>query len=202
MLTLFPYVNIGLMFDAHFIQETLTPFLAIIGAVFGLIGTGIGLFNLWIAWKSHRTKLRVTVLLSDVSRSSGYSSATLEIRVVNLSSFPVTIEDVGLCRKTGFRKTVDVSHQIDITRLDARDRYSFVAYIAPENTRTHGWAAGVPLLSAEESDNAIRAYATLSDGTRFTSKSCHVAIAKICATINANPSDPPNPDSVAEHLGV
>jgi|ETNmetMinimDraft_26_1059896.scaffolds.fasta_scaffold207620_1 hypothetical protein len=33
------------MFESDFVQFTLTPILAIIGAVFGLIGTGIGVFT-------------------------------------------------------------------------------------------------------------------------------------------------------------
>jgi hypothetical protein len=155
------------MFESDFVQFTLTPVLAIIGAVFGLIGTGIGVFSIWLQWRSHATKVTVSYVLSDVSLSSNCLSASSEIVVSNHSSFAITVIEVGLLYKvTWFRRRYK-SYPIKSTRIDARDVFKFHAYIPPKRTQPDGWASHQ--VWAEDLTNATGAYAMLVDGTKIRS---------------------------------
>jgi len=81
-------------------RDDITLTIAIVGAVFGLIGTALSVFNTWRAVRRDRVNLRVTPMRADgMGRASG--SEYLVIEVVNLSTFPVTISQIG------FRKLLD-----------------------------------------------------------------------------------------------
>lgn len=155
------------MFESDFVQFTMTPILAIIGAVFGLIGTGIGVFTLWLRWKSHATKVAVSYELSDVSSSSDYLSASSNITVSNHSTFAVTVTEVGIVYRISKFKREYKSYPIESTRIDARDVHKFHAFIPPRRTQPHGWASHQ--VWAEDLQNAIGAYAMLVDGTKIRS---------------------------------
>lgn len=157
------------MFESDYIQTTLTPILAIIGAVFGLLGTGIGVLNLWLRWKTQKTCLAIGFELSDVSSKSDclYASSTIVVR--NLSSFAVTVIEVGIFYKTGLWRREFKSHPQIQDRIGPRDVHKFHAYILPIRMEPQGWASHQ--VWAESLENAVGAYAVLVDGTRFRSKS-------------------------------
>jgi hypothetical protein len=74
-----------------------------IGAV---LGTCLGLFNTWIAWRQRKVQVSVIPITMEVirvaHRSGGTESRPLTspgLKIVNKSSFPVTIEEVGYSLK-------------------------------------------------------------------------------------------------------
>ncbi|HUU86110.1 MAG TPA: hypothetical protein VM243_21645 [Phycisphaerae bacterium] len=100
-----------------------TDWLAIIGALLGAIGTGLGVITTWDLLSKNRVKLRVTpkaawvnrdgtVLTAAAPAPAGYDPSggrppnQFAIHVVNLSSFAVTISEVGLGRRDGGLRTV------------------------------------------------------------------------------------------------
>ncbi len=156
------------MFDSAFVEGMLTPILAIVGVVFGLIGTGIGLYNLWLTWRSHWVSVRVEFQCTDPSSSGDYASAETSVEVVNKSHFAISVRDVGIVYKAGLFRRVFKAQYGGNQRIDARDSFRFHAYVAPERTESHGWASN--FIPAEQFENAYRVYAILSDGKRFISK--------------------------------
>jgi len=184
------------MFESDFVQFTMTPILAIIGAVFGLIGTGIGVFTLWLRWKSHATKVAVSYELSDVSASSDCLSASSSITVSNHSTFAVTVTEVGIVYKISTFKLEYKSYPIKSTRIDARDIQKFHAYIPPRRTEPHGWAGYQ--VWAEDLEKAIGAYAMLVDGKRIRSNDMSKELAAVRAKILAYEKQN-HPDSQPEN---
>ncbi|MGD0517853.1 MAG: hypothetical protein ABSA26_09995 [Thermoguttaceae bacterium] len=93
------------MFGPDFITKTLTPILAIVGAVFGLLGTGLGILNYVLA----RRKQRLCIQLAGRAWMYKHDSygiehevthngqgIALEVIIKNLSFFDVTITECGL----------------------------------------------------------------------------------------------------------
>jgi len=90
--------------------ESVTLITAITGAVGGAIGAVLGIFNTWSQWSRNRVRLRVVPKIAFHAEDRGIYCdhmplederylfnypARLCIEVKNLSSFPVTISDVG-----------------------------------------------------------------------------------------------------------
>lgn len=102
------------MFDDDFIKTTLTPILAIVGAIFGLIGTGLGVVNFMLTWRSHRVKLKAKASysqhLSHVNelafgeRHFELHEMTLIIHAINKSYFELTVDEVGVVIKEAWYK--------------------------------------------------------------------------------------------------
>jgi len=72
----------------------ITLALAIIGAVFGLIGTVLSLVNTWRLFDRDRVKLRVVPKFA-IGVGALAGERFVSISVTNLSAFPVTISEVG-----------------------------------------------------------------------------------------------------------
>lgn len=89
------------MFESDFIQKTLTPTLAIIGALFGLIGTLLGILNYRLSRKRDRIDLRVSGMSRLTLSNKNFESVDLEIKIVNAGYVAVTIGKVGLQIKLG-----------------------------------------------------------------------------------------------------
>ena len=89
------------------------------------LGASLGLFNSWQNWRHHRVRIRVTPITVTVKRTVARDSHGGEITqpflspgvaIVNLSSFPVTLEEVGYELKAG--------ETYRLSRIDAPARWS------------------------------------------------------------------------------
>ena len=100
------------MFDELFIQETLTPILAIVGAVFGLVGTALGVLNYRLNRRQQKISLRIE-LEHVLTQSNGkFESLCLRIKVINSSLMPVTVSEIGLRIKKGFLRYENLPLQL------------------------------------------------------------------------------------------
>ena len=160
------------MFEQEFINFTLTPILAIVGAVFGLIGTFVGLFNLWYTFNQNRIRIRVEFDVEGVRRTKmppkSYSSAMATVNAVNLSTFPITITEVGYCYRNGWFRKKFIPFEHRSRRIEDRSNSEYRNVFAPERTRSHGWAP--PLVTNEKMVDILYAYILLSDGTKRRSR--------------------------------
>lgn len=83
------------MFENEFVQFTLTPILAIVGAVFGSIGTVLGVLNYRLRRKQTTIDLQLTVT-PHLRISSGVLEALfLEIKVANTGFTAATVTEFG-----------------------------------------------------------------------------------------------------------
>src|SRR5437016_5579540 len=84
------------MFEDPFVKNTLTPFLAIIGAVFGLVGTCLGVLNYRLTRKRQKVLCRVEAT-NQLTLSNGKpESLKLIVKVINSGFIPVTISEIGM----------------------------------------------------------------------------------------------------------
>ena len=167
------------MFQSDFVQTTLTPILAMVGALFGVIGTAIGIWNLWLASKTHRVNLKIEAIgggESYIVKTDGKDERqamvrNLTIKVFNNSYFPVTVTEVGFVMKhpsEGLKLfplrfgSRDTPQQ---RRIDARDTASFTFTVMrnskPGSSQIH------LLLVADDypaTRFAVQVYARLSTG--------------------------------------
>jgi hypothetical protein len=102
-----------------------TFWIAILGAITGVLGFGLGLWNAWVTWRQHRIRLRVVPvtllsfppeegkvhLVSFVKNSKGEAVTRIwGVEVINEGS-PVKIKEVGyLLRGTDYR--AEITHQL------------------------------------------------------------------------------------------
>jgi hypothetical protein len=120
-----------------------TDWIAVIGAVTGIVGTVLGLIATYDLLNKNRVKLRVVPKLAWVNRrgaaltaatpvlpehdpTRGAAPNRLAIEVVNLSAFAVTISDVGFGRVDGpMRVSVPIPQLADgktwPVRLESRE---------------------------------------------------------------------------------
>ena len=108
----------------------MTFWIAVLGAITGVLGFGLGLWNAWVTWRQHRIRLRVvpvTLLsfppeggkvhpVSFVKNSKGEAVARFwGIEVINEGS-PVKIKEVGhLLSDTDYRAVI--MHQLPACRV-------------------------------------------------------------------------------------
>lgn len=118
-----------------------------------ILGAVLGLWNTWQGWRdrSVRLKLRATQAIG----LGGPAPTCLSIEVTNLSSFPITIEEVGLTvgRPRGHlpRRAMIPPHSIVVGSLPLR--------IEPRHSGSVvGWAQELP------NDGYDHAYARTSGG--------------------------------------
>lgn len=95
--------------------ELITLITAIIGAVMGVVGSVLGIINTWDLLRKNKVRLRVVpkfthmvggTFLLNATRSNPLTKELiaaghplrLSVEVVNLSSFPVTISEIGFGR--------------------------------------------------------------------------------------------------------
>ena len=69
---------------------------AILGAVAGLTGVGLGILNAWINIRRDRVGLRVRLSEVITADPAFHEERTLAIEVLKLSEFPVVVTDAGL----------------------------------------------------------------------------------------------------------
>ena len=94
-------------------QEAITLTIAVVGAVFGLIGTLLGILNTWRAFDRDRVKLRVVPKRAvPVGGLDNRPRACIDI--TNLSTFPITVSQVGFL----FRDSTNRGALIDPLMLD------------------------------------------------------------------------------------
>ena len=135
------------------LKDILTTTMAAVGAV-------LGIFNAWRAWSSDRIRVRVSI--SNVIAFPGGERA-IGIEVVNLSSFPLTITNLGFER-------LDSSSHLQITSpifTGADQRLPFRLESRTAFTVLQPSAAGeIPI----ELKNVGRAYVSTACGHRALSK--------------------------------
>ena len=109
--------------------EAITLGVAIIGVASGLTGASLGIMNTWRDIRRDKVRISVQVNGAIMALHLGQVDTKLEIRVVNLSEFPVTISDVGF--KLKGRKTATLATVAGIepngslpNRLEPRTVYS------------------------------------------------------------------------------
>ena len=74
-------------------MDTVTQVTAIVGAVTGILGTGLGFWSLYRQFDADRLKLRVSF---SMALSSEFREPFFTVSVVNRSKFPVTIRAIEL----------------------------------------------------------------------------------------------------------
>ena len=106
--------------DARTAIAELAP---IIGGVVGMVGAVLGIFNTWVAHSRNRVRLRVVpgvewrdevqglsvITINDYvaeKRWNGQPPRWIGIEIINLSTFAVTIDDVGFGRYEGLRASI------------------------------------------------------------------------------------------------
>jgi hypothetical protein len=109
-------------------SETVTLITAIVGAVCGVAGTILGVINIWHQLTRNKVRLKVTpqhtILMLNRSMPLNFS-----IEVVNLSEFPVVIEDIGFQLADGRKATISPVPGLEPNgslpmRLESRAAYS------------------------------------------------------------------------------
>lgn len=117
------------MFEGPFVQFTLTPILAIVGAVFDLVGTGLGVLNYLLSRRTHRLAMAVDVKIEgrdqdsygDMIPSETPTWLAIRVSIKNLSYFPVTIEEAGVLVPNGKWGTKPAKWKSESVRVEARD---------------------------------------------------------------------------------
>ncbi len=84
------------MFESDFVQLTLTPILAVIGAVFGLIGTVMGVLNYRLRKRGQKIDIRLTPSSILTQVDNRFDSLSLEITIANAGLVSVTVSELGL----------------------------------------------------------------------------------------------------------
>src|SRR5947199_6267338 len=131
------------MFDELFVKNTLTPTLAIVGTVFGLLGTGIGIFNLYLSWRTHWVRGRVFWQVETPPYKTPDGPCFFnDLTFINKSYFPVTIREAGVVVKPTFlaRREYIPSFNTKMIRVEARDAQDFKAVIGPYKAMQRGFA--------------------------------------------------------------
>lgn len=157
------------MFDAPFVQNMLTPVLAIIGTITGLTGTFLGWLNFN---RRYRVKLEVQATPYCNHSVEELVDFRLDIRVVNHSVFPVSLVSVGfLLREAGTRRRTCAElmefrghHTTRPKRLEPRSDMVFPVRFMTE-PRVLGYSN---LTRSELVDQVVAVYADTATGHRFT----------------------------------
>ncbi len=158
----------------------MTFWIAIIGAITGVLGFGLGLWNAWVAWRQQRIRLRivpVTLLsfppeggkvhpVSFVENSQGEAVARIwGIEVIN-EGCPVKIKEVGyLLNDTDDRAVIMHQHQLPTCRvtmpyqLERHDSVSIYADVFKEGD--------LPTMFEQLAKHKC-AYARTTSGKQFT----------------------------------
>jgi hypothetical protein len=133
---------------SHYHDMSLTSIAALAGLAFGFVGTSLGIFNTWRASQKDKVKLKVIPKIYCDLGTRRLSSSRIPldasqrwhglcIEIVNISFFPVTIEEVGILRtdsdvRSMFQPELSGNESLP-KRLEPRT--AFTAYIpspAPE----------------------------------------------------------------------
>jgi hypothetical protein len=133
------------------------------------LGAGLGILNTWHAWRQSKVRIRVIPTRVEVLNHVSTDSAgqviygrflSPGIAVVNLSSFPVTLEEVGYEFKDG--------EKYPLTRIDNPNQRSGVSEELLQRLEAHG-AVRMSLWRPEEERlrglRISRAYARTACGT-------------------------------------
>lgn len=113
-------------------QNQITLVVAIIGAITGVVGTGLAIWSLYRQVDQDRVKLRVGAMWGLAGHSP--DSPFLTISVTNLSKFPVTLREAGLLIDSDKRRAIHPDAQTgDGRRLPIRmePRTSLSLYFPP-----------------------------------------------------------------------
>ena len=111
--------------------EAITLGVAIVGVASGLTGAVLGIMNTWRNIRRDKVRLSVQATWAITALLTGKVDTNLQVRVVNLSEFPVTVSDVGFKLRRGKIATlanvpgIEPSGSLPI-RLEPRTAYSKV----------------------------------------------------------------------------
>jgi hypothetical protein len=159
------------MFDDAFARDTLTLILAIAGAVFGTIGTALGILNYLLQRRSHKLNLNIEITPYRELSNGKNEVLALDVRIVNRSYFDVTISEIGICLP---RRAFSRSERAPLftghdhgpdkklpRRIVARDEYKLRFPVK----RT--WFFKYGETDVEKLRKASHVYVETSDGKRF-----------------------------------
>lgn len=166
------------MFDEEFLTTTLTPLLAIAGAMLGLIGTALGILNLLLNRKPHRFDVDVKV---SGGKRFGVENAIgrhvlecdemhLTFTVTNHSYFPITVARLGVALRHGFwgRSLIDLPFSPEgDTRIEPRSAAKFVAGASCNDKLTCTSLFALCRKSRKASLAVRSAFVTLATGQTF-----------------------------------
>ena len=96
------------MFESEFVKATLTPILAIVGSLFGLVGTALGILNYRLSRKRDQVALRVSGGSRLTTSQNAFESLDLQFKIVNAGYAAVTVGEIGLRIKMGRFRCVDI----------------------------------------------------------------------------------------------
>jgi hypothetical protein len=173
------------MFDEPFVKNTLTPLLALVGAFFGLLGTGIGLFNLYLSWRSHWVRVHLSWRCERCTPERDDVYYATHLLIVNNSYFPITVREAGFVITNSWfgPKRFLPCYCASKPRIDARDGFESLVCVGAERIANYGWAGG--FTSSERIKGSRQVYVSLVDGRRFIAN-CGVkkVIEDLCADIS------------------
>lgn len=114
--------------------ETITLITAIVGAVCGITGAVLGIMNTWN--QMQRKSVKIKILPTHVIPVGALENAPLNfgLEVINLSEFPVVVEDVGFLLTGGRHGTLATvpgreSNGALPLRLEPRSSYSKLFHV-------------------------------------------------------------------------
>jgi hypothetical protein len=168
------------MFESKFLQTTLTPLLAIIGAIGGIAGTTIGIWNFRLNRKSHkvgaqlriRRRSYVPVKNDRGERVYAADEQAIIVEVTNKSYFDVSVRQVGLTLKKGdlARTEFKVLPHTYITgrRIESRGTGEFLIEASCMSPTSQSSLFRMLIGTVPESKYARRVFVELDTGERFT----------------------------------
>lgn len=178
------------MFDEAFTKNSLTPALALFGAIFGLIGTLLGILNYRLSRKQHSVRVSVDVKGGGeneiVKGSNGEEVIVprvreLTIKVVNQSYFAVTVVQAGFVIRphlVGPAKYFSIDMDKP-TRMESRHVESFKCTLSQKavehQTRFAQLARNDGHFKLSE---CSQVFVLLATGERFTGGNKNLAAAK------------------------
>lgn len=115
------------------VKEALTLSIAVLGAALGVL-------NSWRAWNTDRVRLRVRCVFAVLPNSS----QTVGIEVTNLSTFAVTVEDIGWTIRGSDRRMAIITpifFRNESLPMRLEPRTAFTGYAAPGTHQNFDFSA-------------------------------------------------------------
>lgn len=154
------------MFDSGFVRDTLTPLLAILGAVLGLAGTWMGILNYV---RRYRVKLKISAAPFRQYNGETLTAFGLDITIVNHSVFAISVKSFGVVLKKPRGRTGRVEAHKNIKypfQIEARHDRQFRVWLNNEE-EAMGYS---DLKRSEVFEQAVACYVETATGHRFTGR--------------------------------
>lgn len=159
------------MFDDAFVKNTLTPMLAIIGAVLGAAGTGLGILNYRLQRRNQSVRARLNVSAFCTYSDNKLDELALNLKVVNESGFEITVQGAGVFLESRWYKRPEICFFLP-TGSGGKDRWPVrVASRHAESIKvamSKNWVFGSNVDTAQTIKRASGLFVEMADGKRLT----------------------------------